>query len=108
MALQIWLPLNNGKVQNQGVADAELTVSASWADIGKLGPKGFTNGAITASANTIGSIYNNKEMSFAFWIYINAPTGDKTGRGTPLIGQSDMTPPNNRKFSIFAYPSWNG
>lgn len=107
MALQIWLPLNNGNVINQGVADAELSVSANWSDIGKIGAKGFTNGTINATAKTINSFYNNKEMSFAFWVYINAPTGDKTGRGTPLIGNATMTPPNNRKFSIFAYPTVN-
>lgn len=104
MSLQIWLPLC-GNSRNYGIADMSAT-SDAFVNGGKIGPKGFTNGTIKAPATVMSETFNNKTVSIAFWIYINADAGTTDG-ATHIIGNSSMTPPNNRKFTIFNYPSVN-
>lgn len=104
MGLQIWLPLN-GSFENKGLTNAMLTKSGSWSTISKIGTKSFTNGTITMDAATTGSIYNNNEMTFAFWFYANATDG--TATGNCIVGTSGMSGSNNRKFSIFNYQTIN-
>lgn len=105
MGLQIWLPLN-GSIKNQGLSNATLTTSGgSWSTISKIGTKSFTNGTITMDAATTGSIYNNNEMTFAFWFYANAADGTSTGNC--IIGNGGMGGSNNRKFAIYNYQTVN-
>lgn len=105
MSLQIWLPLN-GSVANQGIADANLSVSGgSWSSISKIGTKGFTSGTITMDAATTDSIYNNEEISFAFWVYVNAATN--TYYADTFIGNGGMAGTNNRKFTCYFYDTVN-
>ena len=105
MGLQIWLPLN-GSFENKGLTNTKLTTSGgSWSTISKIGSKSFTNGTITMDAQTTGSIYNNNEMTFAFWFYANAADGTNTGNC--IIGNGGMSGGNNRKFSIFNYQTVN-
>ena len=106
MALQVWLPLN-GDLHNQGLSNLQLTINTvpTYVDNGKIG-KALNAGAVTMSAANAASILNNQEFSFACWIYVNADTGDTTKRAM-LFGTSGMTAPNNRKFSIFQYPTCN-
>lgn len=106
MALRVWLPLN-GDLHNQGLSDLQLTINTAptYVDNGKIG-KALSTGAVTMSAENAASILNNQEFSFACWIYVNADAGDTTKRAM-LFGTSGMTAPNNRKFSIFQYPTCN-
>jgi len=46
------------------------------------------------------SILNKDTFSFTCWIYVNAESGNTTNRAM-IFGNSGMTPPNNRRFSIF-------
>ena len=105
MALDIWLPLI-GNTINQGTRLASITASSpSYSTFGKIGEKGLSGGSISISAADAGKILNNEEISVAFWIYVNAADG--TSRSTTIFGNTGMTPPNNRKFAIFQYPTVN-
>lgn len=106
MSLQVWLPLN-GNLNNQGLNNLQLTINTAptYVDNGKIG-KALSAGAVTMSAANAASILNNQEFSFACWIYVNADAGD-TAKRAMLFGTSGMTAPNNRKFSIFQYPTCN-
>ena len=101
MALQIWLPLN-GTTKNQGLL-GELTVSSPTYVDGKLG-KAINTGAIKMSAEQTAQVLNNDEVSIAFWVYVNAETGSTAAM---LFGNESMDANNNRKFSLFQYPTCN-
>ena len=103
MALQIWLPLN-GTTKNQGLL-GELTVSSPTYVDGKLG-KAINTGAIKMSAEQTAQVLNNDEVSIAFWVYVNAETGSTTNRAM-LFGNESTDANNNRKFSLFQYPTCN-
>lgn len=103
MALQIWLPLN-GTTKNQGLL-GELTVSSPTYVDGKLG-KAMHTGAIKMSAEQTAQVLNNDEVSIAFWVYVNADTGSTTNRAM-LFGNESTDANNNRKFSLFQYPTCN-
>ena len=106
MSLRIWLPLN-GDIENKGSSGNDFTINTApvFVNNGKIG-KAMSSGSITMSAEMAGSILNNQEFSFACWIYVNAETGDTTNRAM-IFGNNPMTGPNNRKFSIFQYPTCN-
>ena len=106
MSLQVWLPLN-GDLRNQGLLDLDYTIitSLTYTNDGKIG-KALSGGAIKMSADNTASVLNNQEFSFACWIYVNSEAGSTTNRAM-LFGNEGMTAPNNRKFSIFQYPSCN-
>lgn len=105
MALDIWLPLI-GNTVNQGTCPVSITASSpAYSTFGKIGEKGLSAGSISISAADANKILNNKEISVAFWIYVNVADG--TSRSSPIFGNSAMTPPNNRKFTIFQYPTVN-
>lgn len=101
MSLQAWYPLN-GNINNYGVGRLQPIVSTTPSYVkGKLCDNAMSVGGFYWSAEQAASILNNKAISFAFWIYpINTTSGQ-------IFGTSGMTPPNNRKFAIFAYPSGN-
>lgn len=106
MSLMVWLPLN-GNLNNYGLSNLELTttVNPTYVNNGKIG-QALSNGSVTMSASNSASILNNQEFSFACWIYVNADAGDTTKRAM-IFGTNGMTAPNNRKFSIFQYPTCN-
>lgn len=101
MSLKIHFPLN-GDTRNQGLlGDAQFTIdSYSYTTDGRVG-EALSSGNIIMSAATSAKVFNNDEVTIAFWIY---PTG--TGSGI-IFGTNSMTAPNNRKFSIFQYPTAN-
>lgn len=99
MSLQVWLPFNNN-INNQGVTGALTQVTAPTYVDGKIG-KAMSIGAVTIPAATAAKFYNNKAMSFCFWIYTLA----NSSIGTPIIGQSAMAAGDNRMFTIFQYPT---
>lgn len=105
MSLLVWLPLN-GNIKNQGLKEVTLTQSSTaFTASGKIYEKGLSAGSITLSASDTSAILNNNELTVSFWVYVNAADG--TSRATTLFGNTDMIPPNNRKFSIFQYPTVN-
>jgi hypothetical protein len=105
MALDILLPLL-GNTVNQGTCPVSITASSpAYSTFGKIGEKGLSAGSISISAADANKILNNEEISVAFWIYVNAADG--TSRATTIFGNTGMTPPNNRKFAIFQYPTVN-
>jgi hypothetical protein len=106
MALDIWLPLNNN-INNYGTRKVTLTTSsATYSTAGKVCEKGLSAGSISLSSSDAGAIFNNNEISIAFWIYVNAATG--TSAGDNIFGNNNYSSTtNNRKFSIFQYPTVN-
>lgn len=104
MGLQLWLPLN-GDVKNYGLCNAELSYSnLSFEDSGKIG-KCLSTGAIVMSAETTGKILNNNAITISLWLYVNAPTGSDNRE--MIFGNNEMGHNNNRKFSLFQYPTCN-
>lgn len=103
MSLQVWLPLN-GNINNYGILGPLTQTTAPSFGNGKLG-KGMTTGGCKMSASQTSSVLNNNDFSICFWVYINADTG--TTNGNMFFGTDSMGANNNRKFSIFNYPTVN-
>ena len=100
MALQVWLPLN-GNIENHGLLGDLITSSSpSFSTGGKIGNQCMSGGSLSMSADQTQQVLNNSEFSFATWIYINSDTGSGS---TAIFGNEGMTPPNNRRFTIFLY-----
>ena len=106
MSLQVWLPLN-GDLHNQGLTQFNPTINTNptWTNNGKIG-QALMAGQITMPAAATSQILNNQEFSFACWIYIAAETGSTSDRAM-IFGNNPMSANNNRKFSIFQYPTCN-
>ena len=109
MALQFWFPFTDGTIENKGICQDELIVETTplFKDFGKTGKKSFRYGQVKMKAATTAKILNRNTFSFACWVYPNAETGDKTNRCPLLFGNDPMGENNNRKYSIFNYPSCN-
>ena len=104
IGLQLWLPLN-GDIKNYGLCNAELSYSnLSFEDSGKIG-KCLSTGGIVMSAETTGKILNNNAITISLWLYVNAPTG--SDNRAMIFGNEEMVHNNNRKFSLFQYPTCN-
>lgn len=102
MSLQIWLPLN-GHSNNYGLLGNEAIAVAStlsYIDNGRCG-KALAGGGLALPATSAAKILNNKEVTIAFWIY---PLGTTSG---VIFGNEGMTAPNNRRFTLFQYPTAN-
>ena len=106
MSLQIWLPLNTNTIKNQGLNNTTLSINGNWFNQGKIGNTAFTNGTITIPKETAKDILNNQELTISFWIYINQEEGSQTGASI-CFGNNPMGENNNRKFSLFVYPTVN-
>ena len=109
MALQLWFPFTEGTFENKGACQDELIIATplQFNNSGKTGAYSYRYGRVKMSAATTAKILNNKSFSFACWIYPNAETGDRTQRFGNMFGNNPMGEYNNRKFSIFNYPSCN-
>lgn len=107
MGLMAWYPFN-GDYKNYGLGDLDLSVITTPAfSTGKTG-QGLTTGAFTWTATQAASVFNNNEISICFWLYVNAETGSTTKRAMLFGHEGGMsTTYNNRKFSLFQYPSCN-
>ena len=104
MSLMIHLPLN-GHTNNQGLLDVDLQVTGATYKDGKLG-KCLNKGGVLIPAEGTEKVLNNDELTIAFWIYVNAEEGNTTNR-VMIFGNNAMTANNNRKFSLFQYPTCN-
>lgn len=104
IGLQLWLPLN-GDIKNYGLCNAELSYgNLAFEDSGKIG-KCLSTGGIVMSADTTGKILNNNTVTISLWLYVNAPTG--SDNRAMIFGNGEMVHNNNRKFSLFQYPTCN-
>lgn len=99
MSLQVWLPLN-GDVKNHGLlGDFTVGITPVFTS-GKLS-QALSSGSLTMTPEQTALVLNNEEVSFCFWIKpIN------TGH-TLIFGNESMSANNNRKFSLFQYPTAN-
>lgn len=105
MSLLAWYPLIKD-MHNQGVGDADVTITTSPTfGAGKIGGALISGGTCTWTAAQTNKILNNTALSFAFWIYPNVATG--TAATSELFGNNPMSANNNRKFSIWQYPTCN-
>lgn len=107
MALQVWLPLN-GNTSNQGLL-GNLTTTGNITYKDGIYGKSINTGGLTMTAEQTASVLNNDAVSIAFWIYVNTDTGstDYPTKRDILFGNDSMTANNNRKFSLYQYPSCN-
>ena len=104
MSLQVWLTGNNS-MNNQGlIGELTQTTAPTYVD-GKLG-KAISTGGYKMTAEQTAQVLNNEAISICFWVYINADTGTTNNR-VMFFGNDDMGLNNNRKFSLFNYPTVN-
>ena len=104
MSLQVWLTGNNN-MNNQGLLDDLTETTTPLYVDGKLG-KAMSTGGYKMTAEQTAPVLNNEAISICFWIYINADTGTTSNR-VMLFGNGSTGINNNRKFSLFNYPSVN-
>lgn len=104
--LCLWLPFTDGMIKNQGLINDEFitSIDPTFSNDGKLG-KCLEQGQFDMSATMTSKILNNQALTICFWIYINAEEGSKGGT---IFGNTNSNVEfNNRKFSIFQYPTCN-
>ena len=104
--LCLWLPFTDGTTKNQGLINDEFITSIDpiFSNDGKLG-KCLEQGQFDMSATMTSKILNNQALTICFWIYVNAEEGSKGGT---IFGNINTNVEfNNRKFSIFQYPTCN-
>ena len=104
MALQVWLPLN-GKIENCGIAGDEISITGTPSYVNGIIGKALHEGGVTMTADMTGRVLNNKAFSYCCWFYVNADTG--SDNKAMIFGNEAMGAGNNRKFSIFQYPTCN-
>ena len=104
--LCLWLPFTDGMIKNQGLINDEFitSIDPTFSNDGKLG-KCLEQGQFDMSATMTSKILNNQALTICFWIYVNAEEGSKGGT---IFGNINTNVEfNNRKFSIFQYPTCN-
>lgn len=104
--LCLWLPFTDGVIKNQGLLNDEFitSIDPTFSNDGKLG-KCLEQGQFDMSATMTSKILNNQALTICFWIYINAEEGSQGGT---IFGNINTNVEfNNRKFSIFQYPTCN-
>lgn len=98
MSLLVHFPFKND-IKNYGILP-----NSDFISTGVLTNKALSSGNLKITASGAAKTFNNEEISISFWIYPNVDTG---GSGGIIFGTEGMTAPNNRKFSIFQYPTAN-
>ena len=100
MSLIHWWPLN-GNTTDLGISPCTVSVSdtLSFAANGKIG-KCLSGGTLTMPAAATAQAFNKDAVSVCFWLY-------NGGHGGCIFGTDGMTPPNNRRFSLYQYPDAN-
>ena len=104
--LCLWLPFTDGVIKNQGLINDKFitSIDPTFSNDGKLG-KCLEQGQFDMSATMTSKILNNQALTICFWIYINAEEGSQGGT---IFGNINTNVEfNNRKFSIFQYPTCN-
>ena len=96
MSLIHWWPLN-GNTKDYGLHNSSITGSASFSSAGKIG-QCLSSGTLVLPAADAQTTFNKNGTSVAFWVYLCEETYHV------LFSTDNMTPPNNRRFTIFQYP----
>ena len=106
MSLQVWLPLN-GNIENHGLLeDVSVATPPTYADSGKIG-KCLKSGKLYITASQANSILNNKEFSFACWVYPNRDAGASPPYSEVMLFNRDSMGNPYRQYSVFMYPNIN-
>lgn len=103
MSLKAWYPFN-GTINNQGAGALNLTqvTAPVYATGGKVCNQALSRGGFKWTATQTNSILNNEAISIAFWIKVLNSNG-----GDAIFGNTSMTAPNNRRFTLYNYPKMN-
>ena len=98
MSLIHWWPLN-GNTNDLGILPCTVSGTPAFAANGKIG-KCLSSGDLTMPAAATAQVFNKDTVSVCFWLYNGGSTGC-------IFGTDGMTPPNNRRFSLYQYPTAN-
>ena len=98
MSLIHWWPLN-GNTNDLGILPCTVSGTPAFAANGKIG-KCLSSGDLTMPAAATARVFNKDTVSVCFWLYNGGSTGC-------IFGTDGMTPPNNRRFSLYQYPTAN-
>ena len=98
MSLIHWSPLN-GNTNDLGISPCAVSGTTAFAANGKIG-KCLSDGTLTMPAAATARVFNKDTVSICFWLYNGGSTGC-------IFGTDGMTPPNNRRFSLYQYPTAN-
>ena len=98
MSLIHWWPLN-GNTTDLGISPCTVSGTPAFAANGKIG-KCLSGGTLTMPAAATAQVFNKDAVSVCFWLY-------NGGSGGCIFGTGGMTAPNNRRFSLFQYPTAN-
>ena len=98
MSLIHWWPLN-GNTTDLGISPCTVSGTPFFAANGKIG-KCLSSGTLTMPAAATAQVFNKDAVSVCFWLYNGGSAGC-------IFGTDPMTPPNNRRFTLFQYPTAN-
>lgn len=98
MSLIHWWPLN-GNTTDLGISPCTVSGTPAFAANGKIG-KCLSSGTLMMPAAATAQVFNKDAVSVCFWLY-------NGGSGGCIFGTDPMTPPNNRRFTLFQYPTAN-
>ena len=98
MSLIHWWPLN-GNTTDLGISPCTVSGTPSFAANGKIG-KCLSGGTLTMPAAATAQVFNKDTVSVCFWLYNGGSAGC-------IFGTEGMTAPNNRRFTLFQYPTTN-
>ena len=98
MSLIHWWPLN-GNTTDLGISPCIVTGTPTFNAAGKIG-QCLSGGALTMPAAATAQVFNKDAVSVCFWLYNGGSAGC-------IFGTDPMTPPNNRRFTLFQYPTTN-
>ena len=98
MSLIHWWPLN-GNTTDLGISPCTVSGTPAFATNGKIG-KCLSSGTLTMSAAATAQVFNKDAVSVCFWLY-------NGGSGGCIFGTEGMSAPNNRRFTLFQYPTAN-
>ena len=98
MSLIHWWPLN-GNTTDLGISPCTVSGTPSFATNGKIG-KCLNGGTLTMPAAATAQVFNKDAVSVCFWLYNGGSAGC-------IFGTEGRTAPNNRRFTLFQYPTAN-
>ena len=98
MSLIHWWPLN-GNTTDLGISPCIVTGTPTFNAAGKIG-QCLSGGTLTMPAAATAQVFNKDAVSVCFWLYNGGSAGC-------IFGTDPMTPPNNRRFTLFQYPTTN-
>ena len=98
MSLIHWWPLN-GNTNDLGILPCTVSGTPAFAANGKIG-KCLSSGDLTMPAAATAQVFNKDTVSVCFWLYNGGSAGC-------IFGTDPMSPPNNRRFTLFQYPTAN-